>query len=245
MSRFKASGIHLILSILIAFVMLVLVFGVWYPGGYYKLLGVGNIYFILMGVDVCLGPLLTLAVYKEGKKGLKFDLVIIATVQFLALIYGASVVFKARPVFNVLQTDVFKVATATDVTDKALAEAAKAEWRQLPVTGPIIVAAVAPSDPKIRQEVVLAGGDYYGLPKLYVDYNSQRGVALQNAKPLSTLRGVSAESDQVLEEFIAASKRPESDFVWLPIVYGYSKAMTLVLDAKNADVIEIIDIDKP
>ena len=107
------------------------------------------------------------------------------------------------------------------------------------------MAAVASVYNEIRQEVVLAGGDYYGLPKLYVDYNSQRGVALQNAKPLSTLRGVSAESDQVLEKFIAASKRPESDFVWLPIVYGYSKAMTLVLDAKNADVIEIIDIDKP
>jgi hypothetical protein len=245
MNRFKAAGIHFILSILIALVMLVLVFGIWYPGGYYKLLGVDDIYFILMGVDVCLGPLLTLAVYKAGKKGLKFDLTVIAIVQLAALIYGASVVFKGRPVFNVLQTNVFKVATATDITNSALAQATKPEWRTFSLTGPVVVAALAPTDPKVREEVVFAGGDYYGLPKLYVEYNSQRAVALQNGKPLSTLRGISAESDQVLEKFLTASKRPESDFVWLPIVYGFSKAMTVILDAKNADIIEIIDIDKP
>jgi hypothetical protein len=245
MSRFKASGIHLILSILIALVMLVLVFGIWYPSGYYKLLGVDGIYFILMGVDVCLGPLLTLAVYKAGKKGLKFDLAVIAIVQFAALIYGANVVFKTRPVFSVLQSDVFKVATAADITDKSLAQAAKPEWRKFPLTGPIVVAALAPTDPKVREEVILAGGDYYSLPKLYVEYDSQRAVALKNGQPLSALRGVSAESDQVLEQFIATSKRPESDFVWLPIVYGFSDAMTVILDAKNADIVDIIDIDKP
>jgi hypothetical protein len=245
MSRFKASGIHLILSILIALVMLVLVFGIWYPGGYYKLLGVDGIYFILMGVDVCLGPLLTLAVYKAGKKGLKFDLMVIAIVQFAALVYGASVVFSARPVFTVLQSDVFKVATAADITDKSLAQAAKPAWRKFSLTGPVVVAAVTPTDPKVREEVVFAGGDYCSLPKLYVEYDSQRAVALKNGQPLSALRGVSAESDQVLEKFIATRKRPESDFIWLPIVYGFSKAMTVILDAKNADIVDIIDIDKP
>lgn len=50
--------------------MLFLVVGVWYPRGYFKLMEVGKIYFIQMGVDIGLGPILTLVVYKYGKKGL-------------------------------------------------------------------------------------------------------------------------------------------------------------------------------
>ncbi len=70
MTRYKAAGIHFTFSVLIALIMLVFVFGIWYSNGYYKLLGVGSIYFILMCVDICSGPLLTLVVYNE-KKGVK------------------------------------------------------------------------------------------------------------------------------------------------------------------------------
>lgn len=245
MSRFKASGIHLILSILIALVMLVLVFGIWFQGGYYKLLEVDSLYLILMGVDVTLGPLLTLAVYKAGKKGLKFDLAVIAIVQMGALIYGAYVVFQTRPVFNVFEGGRFKVGSAIEYTEKSLASASREEWRRLSLFGPVVVAAKAPQDALTRDEMLTAGGEFYNFPKIFVDYDSQRDVVLKDAKKLSLLKGVSAQSDLVLSEFLANHKRPESDFVWLPIVYGFSKAMTVILDAKNADIIEIIDIDKP
>jgi hypothetical protein len=224
---------------------LLLVVGVWYPGGYFKLMEVGKIYFILMGVDVCLGPLLTLVVYRHGKKGLRFDLSFIAICQLFALLYGVGIVFEGRPVFNVLQQHVFKVARASDLSEKALSQAKKPEWRRMSIIGPVLVAAVPPTDPNIINEVVLGGGDWYNFPKLYVEYNEQRKVALQNAKSLSNLRKISEASNQTIDDFLQAQHRPESDFVYLPIVYGFSKIMTAVLDKSNADFIEIIDIEAP
>jgi hypothetical protein len=225
--------------------MLFLVVGIWYPGGYFKLMEVGKIYFILMGVDVCLGPLLTFVVYKYDKKGLRFDLSFIALCQLFALLYGASIVFQGRPVFNVLQQHVFKVARASDLSEKALLQATKPEWRHLSFTGPLLVAAVAPTDPKVREEVVFGGGDWYNFPKLYVEYDSQRKVALQNAKSLAGLREISVESSRIVDAFLQKQVRPESDFVYLPIVYGFSNSMTAVLDKSNADIVEIIDIEAP
>ncbi len=245
MTRLRAAGIHLMLSVLIALLMLFLVVGVWYPGGYFKLMEVGKVYFILMGVDVCLGPLLTLVVYRHGKKGLRFDLSVIAFCQLFALLYGASVVFEGRPVFNVLQQHVFKVARASDLSQKALSQAKISKWRRLSLTGPVVVAAVAPTDIKTINEVVLGGGDWYNFPKLYVEYDSQRKVALQNAKPISSLRKISVEASSILDAFLQKQNRPESDFVYLPIVYGFSEIMTAVLDKKNADIVEIVDIQAP
>lgn len=245
MNRYKAAGIHLTLSILIAFVMLILVFGVWYPNGYGKLLGVGSIYFLLMGVDVCLGPLLTLVVYNEKKKELKFDLCIIIIIQVAALIYGASIVFQSRPVFNVFETDMFKVTLASELKDEKLALAKKPEWRKLSWSGPVLVAALGSADPKEKEELVFAalnGEDWNVFPKLFVDYDGQRKNVLIKAKPLTNLRKLSAEKSYVIDGFLESKKRPESDFLYLPIVHSF-KVMTAILDSKNAEFIEIIDID--
>lgn len=244
MTRFKASGLHLLISVVIALVMIFLVFYVWYPGGFYKLLGVDTIYLILMGVDVCLGPLLTLAVYKAGKKGLKFDLAMIAIVQFGALLYGAYIVFIARPVFNVFEDDVFKVTLASEIDAKNLAQAKNPAWQKLPILGPVLVAATAPISIEDRNATIFQ--DWSLFPKLYVDYDSRKREAFKYAKPLAELRKLSAESAVLVDEFVEDSGRPISDLIFLPIVHAPSgSAMTAVLDAKTADFIDMIAIDTP
>ncbi len=244
MSRFKAAGIHLLLSIVVALVMLVLVFKVWYPGGYYQLLGVGSIYLMLMGVDVCLGPLLTFVVYKAGKKSLRFDLTAIALVQLSALLYGSYVVFNARPVFNVFEDDVFKVVLAPEIEAKNLALAKKAEWQTLPIGRPKLVAAVAPTTQEDKNAMTFL--DWSFFPKLYVDYESRKQEAFKHAKPLADLRKLSKPSAVVVDAFLADAGRPASDFIYLPIVHAPTQAgMTAVLDAKTADFIDIIAINTP
>ncbi len=74
MSRWKAAGIHLSISILIGLVVGALLFGVWYPPPFFHAAGADMLVLLLVGVDVVLGPLLTLIVFKSGKRGLKFDL---------------------------------------------------------------------------------------------------------------------------------------------------------------------------
>lgn len=248
MNRFKASAIHLGISALVGLGMLVVMLGVWYPGGYFELLGGGGLLFLILGVDVTLGPLLTLVVFNPSKKSLKFDLAVIAAIQLSALVYGANVMFQSRPVFTVLEEDRFKVTLASDLKDETqLALAKKPEWRRLSFTGPVIVGSEAPVSEKEKEELTfaaVAGLDWNVFPKLYVEYDSQRSLALKNAKPLAQLRKVSVKSNQLIDELLEKEKRTEASLVYLPIIAGFT-AMTAVLDAKNADFIAIINIDTP
>jgi hypothetical protein len=46
----------------------------------------------------------------------------------------------------------------------------------------------------------------------------------------------------IVNAFLSRKNKPETDFVYLPIVYQYT-AMSAILDAKTADFIEIIEAD--
>src|SRR5215467_6827215 len=111
MSRWKASGIHLLLSCAIVGAVLVFMVSVWYRWPLFILAGGAGITLILAGVDVTLGPLITLIIFKPGKKGLKFDLTFIALLQVVALAYGVHVIFIARPVYLVFAVDRFNLVT--------------------------------------------------------------------------------------------------------------------------------------
>lgn len=245
MLRVKAAFIHLLLSACVVGFVLFLMLFVWYPDGFFNLLGGGDLLYIIAGVDVCLGPLLTLAVFNPAKKSLKFDLAVIALLQISALLYGANVMFQSRPVFNVLEENLFKVTLASDFKDDVeLQKASKDKWKSLSWTGPQLVAAVAPTDPKVKEEMVFAassGADWNVFPKLFVEYDSQRKLALKHAKPLTALKAVHAENRAVIEQF---ERKHPGQAVYLPIVSGYV-SMAAVLDAKTADFIEILDVEVP
>ena len=105
MTRYRASAIHLAISASVVGVVLATVFLLWYPGPSFEISGARIPVFVLIGVDLVLGPLLTLIVYKEGKRGLKFDLAFIASVQLVALLYGAGTLHAERPTYLVFAID--------------------------------------------------------------------------------------------------------------------------------------------
>ena len=169
MSRFKAAGIHLLISILIVLATLAVMWFVWYPKGMFKLLGGGELLLIISCVDVTLGPLLTLAVFDSTKKLIKMDLAIIGVLQIAALLYGMHVMFQARPVFNVLEEDRFSVTLASDFKDDArLKKAKKPEWQSLSWTGPKLVAAVGPTDQKEKEEMMFSGQSWNAFPQTHL-----------------------------------------------------------------------------
>lgn len=85
MSRFKAFSIHFAISFAIFLILLYFILFQWYPQPLFSTDGGWRIIRIIVGVDLVLGPLLTLIVFKAGKPGLKFDLTIIAFLQITAL----------------------------------------------------------------------------------------------------------------------------------------------------------------
>jgi hypothetical protein len=100
---------------------------------------------ILVGVDVTIGPLLTLIIFDTRKKSLRFDLSVIAFLQIVALAYGVYIMFEARPVYTAFVKDRFEVVPADQLDAVDLAEG-PAEYRMLssraanggrPLPGPV------------------------------------------------------------------------------------------------------------
>ena len=61
MSRWKASGLHLLISVGVAILTGSLIYFVWYPPPYFDVAGGSTLMLVIMGVDIVIGPFLTLA----------------------------------------------------------------------------------------------------------------------------------------------------------------------------------------
>ena len=99
MSRYHAAFYHLLISLVIFVFLAYLVVFVWYPDFFYAIDGGWEGMRIIIAVDLVLGPLLTLTVFKAGKPGLKLDLTLIGLFQSLCLMAGVYVVYSERPTF--------------------------------------------------------------------------------------------------------------------------------------------------
>lgn len=116
MNRWKASLIHFGLSFAVFLALLVIILTVWYPGILFDLSGGWEGLRIVIGVDLVLGPVLTLIVFKADKPSLKFDLSSIAVFQLLCLAGGVWVVFNERPVVLALEYDTIYSLSAREFT---------------------------------------------------------------------------------------------------------------------------------
>lgn len=107
MNRWKAFGIHLGISLMVLLMLLGFIIVLWYPGILFNIDGGWEGLRIVMGVDVVLGPLLTLVVFKVGKPGLKFDLSCIAAAQIACMAVGLWIIYQERPIALVFAYDTF------------------------------------------------------------------------------------------------------------------------------------------
>jgi hypothetical protein len=241
--RIIAFAVHLLLSGLVAIGSIILVFFVWYPMPLHQAVGVTDIFLLLLSVDIVIGPLLTLVVYKPDKPSLKFDLAVIALLQLCALSYGLYTVFQGRPAFVVFCKDRFEIARASDL-DVASMQKALQSQNASAVSGwgkPRWVGAVAASDPERNQEImfsaVMGGPDWSLLPELFVPLAQVNSQIMQKAKPLQSLRQLHSK-----EEGIDSQLDWQNDQLkWLPL-RGKVKDMAVLVDANTAKVVDVIDI---
>ena len=120
--RFSRGGMHLLFSVLVAVVVALWVFGVWYPAPFRDLSGGLHLFGILIAVDLVLGPLATTVVSKPGKslREWRMDVALIVLLQFAALGYGVWTMYQARPVYLAFEIDRLRVVNAVDVAQERL-----------------------------------------------------------------------------------------------------------------------------
>jgi len=244
LNRWQASALHLALSAAIAVLVVTLMLLVWYPRQYFTAMGGDTLILILIGVDVVVGPLITLIIFDPRKKGLRFDLAVIAALQLAALAYGGNVMFAARPVYNVFVVDRFEVIAANAIDAESLAQAG-AEFRALPLTGPKIIAARQPDDAKRLADIVVSamngGPDLANLPELYVPYAQFRQDAAKSARPLADLAKRQPQEAAAIRAFVTASGRAEDTLGFLPMK-ARNQDMAVIVDNKSGEMVGILPV---
>ncbi|GHU26897.1 fimb protein [Betaproteobacteria bacterium] len=241
-SRIRAFLLHLSASAILGLSALALVFWIWYPAPLHRAVGVTEIFLLLLGVDVVLGPCLTLAVANPGKKKkeLLFDLSLIIAVQLSAFVYGLHAVAEGRPVWLVLNTDRVDLVRVLEIDERQLDQALP-EYRQAPWSGPEWVFAPMPEDIETRNTLTLesafGASDIYQRPQFYRPL--PEGNALLNAKalPLENLKNFNAEAE--VRDILAV--HPDAD-AWLPLRSNRLLDMVVLVNRKDARVVSIVNL---
>lgn len=243
LTRWQAAGIHLLLSTVIAVAVLAVMLGVWYPPPLFEAEGGLGLVFIVVGVDVVIGPLITLVIFRSGKPGLRFDLWTIALLQTAALIYGGYVVAEARPAFIVFVKDQFEVVGAIELSAADLAQAKRAEYRRIPLMGPTLVAVEFPADLEERQALLFMalerGKDMRHLPRYYVPYEEYKPQVLAAGRPLDWVRRAEPEMARVMERYLTGTGRKESEVLYYPLRATQSWGAAVV-DARNGELLKLL-----
>ena len=243
-TRWQAAQIHLGISAMIAALVVWIMLYLWYPEPYFRVSGGQTLLLLLIGVDVVIGPLLTLIVFDPRKKQLKLDLAIIAALQLAALAYGAGIMFNARPVYVAFAGDRFELVEANAIAPSDQAQA-RPGFRALPLTGPQVVGTRLPIDPEERERLGIAammGGSLGLFPQHYVPYATVARAAVARGKPLARLRESHPDRAAEIDAWVAASGQPEASLRFVPLQARHGD-MSVVVDAATGEVRGVLPVD--
>ena len=247
--RLRASGIHLGISLCIAALAAVVVFGLWYPYPYREISGGRSLFMLVVSVDVVMGPLITLIIFNRAKprRELMMDFTLVGLLQLAALSYGLWTVFVARPVHLVFEYSRMSVVHAIDVDPSLLAKA-PAALQKLPMTGPTLIALrpfKSPAESFDATMAAVAGAPLSARSDLWQPYADSVPDILKESKPASDLvTRFSAQAAQAahINQAIKDSGKTVDQLRYLPLV-SRENAWTMLLDAKTAEPVGYIPLD--
>ena len=244
--RLRASGIHLGISLLIAALAATLVFAIWYPYPYREISGGRDLFLILVGVDVAMGPLITLAIFNRAKPRaeLRRDLAIVGLLQLAALAYGLWAVAIARPVHLVFEIDRFRIVHGVDVPETLLGRW-PADVEAMPWTGPTLLAVRPFRDSNEKMEATLAalkGVQIGARPDFWIRYDQARPLVLQVARPLGELRTRFPQRSGEIDAEARSAGRSVDALAYVPMI-GRKFFWTALIDRSTAEVVGFIPLD--
>jgi len=220
----------------------------WYPGELFFLDGGWQGLKIVALIDLILGPLLTLVLYKPGKKSLVFDMACVAVFQIAALGYGFYVTHQQRTVAIVFADRQFTTLSAD------AAKLASAELIELDKT-PKKVKDLDPSYPAMLltpEHEPGKFGDYVaGLLNGYPESQERLDLVVKREKEHATVLSQFAETDEFIEESgtkpmvdkaIADGNFDASDIQIFHFKARYAKGLVLFSKSEQ-EILDYVPID--
>lgn len=224
---------------MITLLIIGLVFLVWYPSPLAEAVGVTHVFLMLLGVDVIVGPVLGLLVYKEGKKTLKFDLIVIILIQLSALCYGVYSIAQGRPVWLAYNVDRIELVRNNEIIQDNIAKAFP-KYQQPSWLKPQYVAVEFSKNTEQRNNdmfaEVLGGVSIAQRPERYVELIKAKKQIQQRAQNLDELKKY---NDQKQVDNTLAKYPQANAFVPLK---ANAVDMTVLINKDTSEIIKIVDL---
>lgn len=244
MSRYRASFIHLVISTLLVSNVIAIVFWIWYPKPAFEVAGAFSIISLLIAVDLVLGPLLTLIVYKHGKPGLKFDLSVIAMVQIAALVYGTYVLYIEKPGFLVFAVDRIEFVSGKHIDHSAIRYDELKQKRFAKLTP---VFARLPEEPKEYERffdsIIFEGkADLERRAEYWEPWAAGADLIRQKITSIEDIEPESADEKQNVQRAMDEYAESHPNLGVIP-VGGTEKDIGLLVDRDTLEILDVLAAD--
>lgn len=210
--RLKAFGLHLLASTVVLSLTLGTLYLGWYywPGWY--LADVLRVVAVMAGVDVIIGPTLTLIIANANKprRELRRDLSIIVAVQLIALIYGTTQLWDGRPLYYAFSENVLQMIQAYDIDPGELKIAREQHVELVPhwYSLPRWIWAPLPADrtehEKIVTSAVTGGDDVISMPRYYKQWEQALPALRTQLRNVDDVGYFSRNQKKVLKQRMSA-----------------------------------------
>lgn len=247
-AKLQAAGWHLLATVMVASFAAWLVFQVWFPPPYARMLGGLELFVLVIACDLVLGPLISLVIYNPDKSRRKLvgDYICVGVLQVAALLYGLHVVVGTRPVFVVFAVDRYEVVTASELADEDLAQVTHPGFARLPWTGGPRLGWVLPAQNDQEHNALLfsamAGKDVHLFPQRYRPVSQGREAILAKARPLDALRQKFPGAATEIDAELARRGRTADQVRWLPAAHA-TGCWTTLIDVQTAEPVGWLALD--
>lgn len=240
----KAATVHFCITSLIAALVAWLVFYHWFPTPYHKLTKGVELLFLLVGVDIVCGPLLTWILYRPEKPRYQWhiDLVIIAIIQSSALAYGLHQLSALRPVQIAFELDRVRVVQWMDIESPPEERPSRfslnpPEW--------IGVKQFERDDPLFLESLkkAIEGSHPAFQPGRWVSYESQKELIRSALRPIDYLLIKHPDQQEKINSILRSHNLNSVDVGYLPLVCDSVVDWIILIKKETAERIETIHID--
>lgn len=236
-AKLKAALVHASITVVVAMITGIVVFGVWYPSPFAEMTHGTGLFLLVLGVEVVLGPVMSLVIFNTSKPRTELvrDYIIIGMVQLSALCYGLYSVSVSRPVYLVFVKDRIEVVAAAELSADDI-DSGPEGFRTLPWSGPRLICVESPTDPQEKSDLLMSaleGRDIQLQPKYYRECRD------------GEINGKAYSKDQLVSlTDISLDSLPGGlgfkSFTWLPVVTRFG-AWTVFY--KNGDLSKSVYVD--
>lgn len=241
MTRFKAFSIHFAISFVIFLILLYFILVQWYPEPLFSSDGGWRVIRIIVGVDLVLGPLLTLIVFKAGKPGLKFDLSMIALVQVLALSWGIWTTYNERPAAIIYTLDFFTPVPAYQLAKQGITTEKLKEFGD---NWPVVIYSDIPRDKlsEVLSKTMQSGTPLYLATEYYRKFSKEHAPVLkENSMNLEKYVEDKPELKKRYQHALLTGTA-NTNISYLAL-HSREKWVTTIFDLDSMQIIDTIDID--